>query len=141
MTTILVTGGAGFIGSNYIRNRLSRGSDERIINVDLLTYAGNLENLRDVEDDPRYRFVKADIADGAARDAAGNLSSAADQFTIVSDRTPPVLLSFVRQDPVGSPTFERTLTFRATFGEDVTGVDADLDIDCLLYTSPSPRDS
>lgn len=58
---MLVTGGAGFIGSNFIRHYLGTHSDCSIVNLDKLTYAGNLENLRDVEADPRYRFVKGDI--------------------------------------------------------------------------------
>jgi dTDP-glucose 4,6-dehydratase len=64
MTTLLVTGGCGFIGSNFIRWMLQKHPDYRIINVDKLTYAGNLESLKDVEGDERYRFVQADIADG-----------------------------------------------------------------------------
>jgi dTDP-glucose 4,6-dehydratase len=63
---ILVTGGAGFIGSNFVRHVLAAHPGDSIVNLDKLTYAGNLENLRDVEADPRYRFVKADICDGAA---------------------------------------------------------------------------
>ncbi len=59
---ILVTGGAGFIGSNYIRWALQEHEDLEIVNLDALTYAGNLENLSDVEDDPRYIFVKGDIS-------------------------------------------------------------------------------
>jgi dTDP-glucose 4,6-dehydratase len=58
---ILVTGGAGFIGSNFIRYMLHTYPDYEIINLDLLTYAGNLENLRDVEKLPNYRFIKGDI--------------------------------------------------------------------------------
>jgi len=65
---LLVTGGAGFIGSSFVRLYLSRHPDCHIINLDKLTYAGNLENLRDVERDPRYRFVRADICDRAAVD-------------------------------------------------------------------------
>lgn len=60
---LLVTGGAGFIGSNFIRYMLTKHSDVSIINLDKLTYAGNLENLRDVEKDPRYTFVRGDICD------------------------------------------------------------------------------
>jgi dTDP-glucose 4,6-dehydratase len=62
---ILVTGGAGFIGSNFVRHILTAHSDDTIVNFDKLTYAGNLENLRDVEKDPRYRFVRGDICDRA----------------------------------------------------------------------------
>ncbi|MFH1594017.1 MAG: dTDP-glucose 4,6-dehydratase [Candidatus Omnitrophota bacterium] len=76
---ILITGGAGFIGSNFVRYMLRRTKDEgrrsaerseaspkgtiRIINLDKLTYSGNIENLKDIEKDPRYRFVKGDICD------------------------------------------------------------------------------
>jgi len=64
---ILVTGGCGFIGSNFVRYTL-RNSDYRVINVDKLTYAGNLENLSDIADHPTYEFVKGDIADKALID-------------------------------------------------------------------------
>lgn len=63
---LFVTGGAGFIGSNFIRHVLSLGRGFRVVNFDKLTYAGNLANLRSVTDDPRYRFVKGDIGDSAA---------------------------------------------------------------------------
>ena len=67
MRTYLVTGGAGFIGSNYIHYMLKKYGDQiRIINVDKLTYAGNLENLTEVEKLPNYSFVKADICDKEA---------------------------------------------------------------------------
>ncbi|MCR4438289.1 MAG: dTDP-glucose 4,6-dehydratase [bacterium] len=65
MTTYLVTGGAGFIGSNYVHFLLRTYDDVRVINLDKLTYAGNLNNLRDVQSDPRYRFVRGDICDRA----------------------------------------------------------------------------
>ncbi len=69
MKTYLVTGGAGFIGSNYIHYLFEKyGKNVNIINLDKLTYAGNLENLRDVEDNPNYRFVKGDICDAAVVD-------------------------------------------------------------------------
>ncbi|MBU7008180.1 dTDP-glucose 4,6-dehydratase [Phosphitispora fastidiosa] len=61
--TLLVTGGAGFIGSNFILYMFNRYPDVKIINLDLLTYAGNLENLKDIADNPSYTFVKGDIAD------------------------------------------------------------------------------
>jgi dTDP-glucose 4,6-dehydratase len=61
--TMLVTGGAGFIGSNFIRHMLAEHPDTRIVNLDALTYAGNPESLRDVADNPNYTFVKGDICD------------------------------------------------------------------------------
>lgn len=60
---LLVTGGAGFIGSNFIRYILKKYPDYKIVNLDLLTYAGNLENLKDVEKNKKYKFVRGDIAD------------------------------------------------------------------------------
>ena len=60
---ILVTGGAGFIGSNFVRTVLERHDDVRVVNLDKLTYAGNLDSLVDVADHPRYTFVRGDIAD------------------------------------------------------------------------------
>lgn len=66
MKTYLVTGGAGFIGSNFVIYMLGKYNDVRIINVDKLTYAGNLENLKSVEGNPNYSFVQADICDKAA---------------------------------------------------------------------------
>jgi dTDP-glucose 4,6-dehydratase len=64
--TYLVTGGAGFIGSNFIHYLMERHQDILVVNVDKLTYAGNLENLKDVMDDTRYAFVQADICDREA---------------------------------------------------------------------------
>lgn len=60
---ILITGGAGFIGSHVVRLFVNKYPDYRIVNLDKLTYAGNLANLKDIEDKPNYTFVKADIAD------------------------------------------------------------------------------
>lgn len=63
MKSIIITGGAGFIGSHVVRLFVNKYPEYRIINVDKLTYAGNLANLKDIEDKPNYRFVKADICD------------------------------------------------------------------------------
>ena len=63
MKNILITGGAGFIGSHVVRLFVNKYPDYRIVNLDKLTYAGNLANLKDIEDKPNYTFVKADIAD------------------------------------------------------------------------------
>jgi len=60
---ILITGGAGFIGNHVVRLFVNQYPDYRIINLDKLTYAGNLANLKDIENAPNYRFVKADICD------------------------------------------------------------------------------
>ena len=68
MKTLLVTGGCGFIGSNFIRYMLRNYPDYRIVDLDKLTYAGNPANLADVADDPRYCFVQGDICDAAAVD-------------------------------------------------------------------------
>ena len=62
---ILVTGGAGFIGGNFVHHMVNKYPDYQIVNLDLLTYAGNLETLKPVEDKPNYKFVKGDIADEA----------------------------------------------------------------------------
>ena len=63
MVNLLVTGGAGFIGSNFVRYALAEHADWRITTLDKLTYAGRVENLRGVMDDPRHRFVRGDVAD------------------------------------------------------------------------------
>src|ERR1700682_4933842 len=66
---IFVTGGAGFIGSNFIRYILSLGQAHRIVNYDKLTYAGNLANLEGIAQDGRYSFVRGDICDAVAVEA------------------------------------------------------------------------
>ena len=66
MKTYLVTGGAGFIGSNFVLYMLEKYKDITIVNVDKLTYAGNLENLKSIEGDKRHVFVQADICDREA---------------------------------------------------------------------------
>src|SRR5579883_3565365 len=66
MTTLLVTGGCGFIGSNFIRRLIASDPGVHVINFDALTYAGNPANLADLESHPNYRFVHGDITDAAA---------------------------------------------------------------------------
>ncbi len=60
---LLITGGAGFIGSNFVHYILGKYPDYKIVNLDKLTYCGNLDNLKEVESDPRYKFIKGDICD------------------------------------------------------------------------------
>ena len=69
VNTILVTGGAGFIGTNLVRLLLQERPQVRVVNLDALTYAGNLESLKDVEDSAQYRFVRVDLADASSVDA------------------------------------------------------------------------
>ncbi len=76
MKNILVSGGAGFIGSNFVIGMLEKYQDYHIVVFDKLTYAGNMDNLLDVSDEPRFRFVKGDICDGDA------VESAIEQFSI-----------------------------------------------------------
>jgi dTDP-glucose 4,6-dehydratase len=86
--TLLVTGGCGFIGSNFVRYILSNEKECRVINLDKLTYAGNPENLNDVADDKRYIFVKGDICDEKVVDA------------IFSDYHPDIVFNFAAESHV-----------------------------------------
>lgn len=65
MKSVLITGGAGFIGSNFVHYVLEKYPSVQVLNLDKLTYAGNLDNLRDIEGDPRYQFIRGDICDKA----------------------------------------------------------------------------
>src|SRR5262249_15616928 len=69
MQRILVTGGCGFIGSEFVRRQLAMYPEVSIVNLDRLTYAGNLENLAEIENDPRYTFARGDISDRAFVDS------------------------------------------------------------------------
>lgn len=70
MKSVLVTGGAGFIGSNFIRHLLKNEKDVSVFNYDALTYAGNLDSLTDIADDPRYRFIQGNICDAEQVEAS-----------------------------------------------------------------------
>ena len=85
--TVLVTGGAGFIGANFVLDWLAQ-SDETVINLDKLTYAGNLENLAALKDDPRHVFVQGDIGDGALIDR------------LLADHRPRAVINFAAESHV-----------------------------------------
>lgn len=103
---LLVTGGAGFIGSAFVRLAVGE-TDARVINLDKLTYAGNLENLTEVEGNPRYRFVQADICDEQAVN------------TIVAEEKPDAIVHFAAESHVDrsilSPEPVIQTNFRGTF--------------------------
>lgn len=106
MKTCLVTGGAGFIGSNFIRYMLKKHKDIQIINLDRLTYAGNLENLKEIENDLCYTFIRADICD---REAVCRLFDAHDIDTVVHfaaeshvDRSISDPCEFIRTNVLGT---------------------------------------
>jgi len=103
---LVVTGGAGFIGSNFVRYMLAERGDVEIVNLDKLTYAGNLENLRGVEDDPRYTFVHGDICDAvvvgeALRGADAVVNFAAETHV---DRSISGPQDFISTDVLGTHT-------------------------------------
>lgn len=88
MTTYLVSGCAGFIGTTFVHYMLNRHTDIRIINLDALTYAGNLENLKDLEDDPRHIFVH------------GNICDAAIVAKLIKDYNPDYIINFAAESHV-----------------------------------------
>lgn len=108
MSSILITGGAGFIGSHLTRLFVKKYPQYQIVNLDKLTYAGNLENLKDIEDAPNYKFVKGDICDEQLLNALFNQY----QFTSILhcaaeshvDRSITDPLSFVRTNVIGTVT-------------------------------------
>ena len=87
MSTTIVTGGAGFIGCNFVRHLLEQ-TEERVVVVDKLTYAGHVESLADVAEHPRYAFVRGDIADGAA------------MRTLVRESQPSAIVNFAAETHV-----------------------------------------
>lgn len=101
----LVTGGLGFIGSHFVRLVLHERPNVEIVNLDALTYAGNPENLADVRDDARYRFVRGDICDGTAvRAAFGDGADAVVNFAAEThvDRSIAAPEAFLRTDVLGT---------------------------------------
>src|SRR6266404_4743743 len=105
MQTLFVTGGCGFIGSNFVRHVLASSPDLKVVNFDALTYAGNLANLADLAEHPRYRFIRGDITDRAAVHAVlqtavnGILNFAAESHV---DRSIHDASPFVRTNVLGT---------------------------------------
>src|SRR5205085_1480444 len=105
METVLVTGGCGFIGSNFVRHLLGTDPLVRVINLDCLTYAGNLDNLRDLAGHPRYQFVHGDITSppavqqalGAGVDTIFNFAAESHVDRSIADASP-----FVRTNVLGT---------------------------------------
>lgn len=106
MKTLLVTGGCGFIGSNFIRLMLEKYPDLKIINLDKLTYAGNPDNLKDIEDNPNYAFFKGDICDPAIVRAVMKKADSVVHFAAEShvDRSIEDGSIFVRTNVLGTNT-------------------------------------
>ncbi len=102
MKTITVTGGCGFIGSNFVKMALKAG--HRVFNVDKLTYAGNLNNLTDIEDSPAYTFIKADIAEPVSEDIISSQSDIIINFAAEThvDRSILSSLEFIRTNVTGT---------------------------------------
>lgn len=103
---LLITGGAGFIGSNFIHYMLKKYPDYQIINLDLLTYAGNLESLKSLEGNPQYRFVKGDICDAKLADELAKEVDIIVNFAAEShvDRSILDSAAFVRTNVIGTHT-------------------------------------
>src|SRR4029077_9651939 len=106
MTQVLVTGGAGFIGSNFVRHALATHRDWRITTLDKLTYAGRIESLRDVMDDPRHTFVRGDICDQVVSAPLVERADIVVHFAAEThvDRSISAAGEFIRTDVIGTFT-------------------------------------
>ena len=104
MIDVLVTGGAGFIGSNFVRHALQSHPDWRITNLDKLTYAGRMETLKDVIDHPRHRFIRGDVADPVIAAPLVNAAEIVVHFAAEThvDRSILEAGEFIRTDIIGT---------------------------------------
>ncbi|MBQ5434932.1 MAG: dTDP-glucose 4,6-dehydratase [Bacteroidales bacterium] len=136
--TLVITGGAGFIGSHVIRHFVNKYPDYRIINLDKLTYAGNLANLKDVEDKPNYRFVRMDICDFEGVSALlreervdGIIHLAAESHVDRSIKDP---FTFAKTNVMGTLTLlEAARRYWQPMGFVMTGEDGQSDGPCRFY--------
>ena len=108
---ILITGGAGFIGSAFVRMMIAE-TDYRVVNLDKLTYAGNLENLAAVEDSDRYSFVHGDICDGQLVDA------------LVAEERPDAIVHFAAESHVDRSILSPEPVVRTNFNGTFTMLEA-----------------
>ena len=146
--TLLVTGGAGFIGANFVHHILENHADDKVVVLDKLTYAGNLDNLKSVAEDPRYSFVKADICDRPAVEAAIDahgvdviVNFAAETHV---DRSIVEPDAFIQTDVVGTHTLleiarERNMRYHQVSTDEVYGhvsVGASVEDDPVIPRSP-----
>lgn len=139
---LFVTGGAGFIGSNFVRHILSTRPDYRILNFDKLTYAGNLDNLREVAGNPRYEFIRADICDRQAVDDAIAGADAVINFAAEShvDRSIESAADFIETNIQGTQTLldasraAKVSRFVQISTDEVMG--SCFDGECFTETSP-----
>ena len=153
---ILITGGAGFIGSHVVRRFVNNYPQYEIVNLDKLTYAGNLANLTDIENKPNYRFVKEDITDANAMfdlfktenfDAVIHLAAESHVDRSISDPT-----AFVITNVIGTVNllnaareywkdeYDKKRFYHVSTDEVYGALGEEGMFTCLLYTSPSPRD-
>ena len=123
MVDVLVTGGAGFIGSNFVRHALAHHPDWRSTTLDKLTYAGRRENLHDVIDHPRHSFVHGDILDADVSGPLVERAALVVHFAAEThvDRSIRAAAEFIRTDVEG--------TYRVQAGRIVANADADVRID------------